>query len=40
MPMAMGKYAVDYEERINYDRLRKERLDRAKNRLKTKGWVL
>lgn len=31
--MAFGKYAVDYEERVNYDRLRKERLQRAKDQL-------
>jgi len=35
--MAIGKYAVDYEERINYDRLRKERLQRAKAELDKSG---
>lgn len=35
--MAHGKYAVDYEERVNYDRLRKERLDRAKDQLIKEG---
>jgi len=28
--MALGKYAGDYEMRVDYDRLRKERLQRAK----------
>jgi Xaa-Pro aminopeptidase len=35
--MALGKYAVDYEERINYDRLRKERLAKAKAELDKSG---
>ncbi|MBW1643589.1 MAG: aminopeptidase P family protein [Deltaproteobacteria bacterium] len=35
--MAFGKYAVDYEERVNYDRLRKERLQRAKDQMKADG---
>lgn len=35
--MALGKYAVDYEERINYDRLRRERLQRAKAELGASG---
>ncbi|MFA6009982.1 MAG: Xaa-Pro peptidase family protein [Desulfobacteraceae bacterium] len=35
--MALGKYAVDYEERINYDRLRRERLDRAKKEINDNG---
>ncbi len=35
--MAFGKYAVDYEQRVNYDRLRKERLDRAKEQLNQSG---
>jgi Xaa-Pro aminopeptidase len=35
--MAFGKYAVDYEERVNYDRLRKERLDKAKEQLNKSG---
>ena len=35
--MAFGKYGVDYEERINYDRLRSERLQRAKDQLNQDG---
>jgi Xaa-Pro dipeptidase len=35
--MAFGKYAVDYEQRVNYDRLRKERLQRTKDQLKADG---
>ena len=35
--MALGKYAVDYEERVNYDRLRKERLQKAKAELDKSG---
>ena len=35
--MAFGKYGVDYEERINYDRLRAERLQRAKDQLNRDG---
>jgi Xaa-Pro dipeptidase len=35
--MAFGKYAVDYEQRINYDRLRKERLQRAKQQMEKDG---
>ena len=35
--MAIGKYAVDYEERINYDRLRKERLQKAVSELQKSG---
>ena len=31
--MALGKYAVDYEMRVDYDRLRKERLKRAKDQI-------
>jgi Xaa-Pro aminopeptidase len=31
--MTFGKYAVDYEERVNYDRLRKERLERARSQM-------
>jgi Xaa-Pro aminopeptidase len=31
--MAFGKYAVDYEQRIDYDRLRRERLQRAKDQI-------
>ena len=33
--MAFGKYAVDYEQRIDYDRLRKDRV--AKVRTDGKG---
>ena len=36
--MAQGKYAVDYEERVNYDRLRRERLARAKDQLNKEGF--
>ncbi|MGB9661887.1 MAG: M24 family metallopeptidase [Moorellaceae bacterium] len=35
--MAYGKYAVDYEQRINYDRLRRERLERAQQQMKKDG---
>ncbi len=35
--MALGKYAVDYEERINYERLRRERLQRAKDQIQAGG---
>lgn len=35
--MALGKYAVDYEQRVDYPRLRKERLDRAKEQLNASG---
>jgi hypothetical protein len=35
--MAFGKYAVDYERRVDYDRLRKERLQRAKDQISTDG---
>ena len=35
--MALGKYAVDYEQRINYDRLRTERLQRAKDQINKDG---
>ncbi len=35
--MAFGKSAVDYEERINYDRLRNERLQRAKDQINKDG---
>ena len=33
-PGALGKYAVDYEIRVDYDRLRKERLQRARDQIK------
>jgi hypothetical protein len=35
--MALGKYAVDYEMRVDYDRLRKERLQRAKDQINKDG---
>jgi len=35
--MALGKYAVDYEQRVNYDRLRRERLQRAKDQINRDG---
>ena len=35
--MAFGKYAVDYEQRVNYDRLRKERVQRAKEQMEKDG---
>jgi Xaa-Pro aminopeptidase len=35
--MAFGKYAVDYEQRVDYPRLRKERLQRAKNQINKDG---
>jgi len=35
--MALGKYAVDYEQRVNYDRLRGERLAKAKEQLDKSG---
>jgi Xaa-Pro aminopeptidase len=34
---AFGKFAVDYEQRIDYDRLRKERLQRAKDQINRDG---
>jgi Xaa-Pro aminopeptidase len=35
--MALGKYAVDYEERVNYNRLREERLARTKEQMAKSG---
>jgi Xaa-Pro dipeptidase len=35
--MAFGKYAVDYEERVNYDRLRKERVEKTKEQMEKDG---
>ncbi len=35
--MAFGKYAVDYEQRVNYDRLRKERVQRTKEAMEKNG---
>ena len=34
---AFGKLAVDYEMRVNYDRMRKERLQRAKDQINEDG---
>lgn len=36
-PGAFGKYAVDYETRVNYERLRSERLQRAKDQINKDG---
>ena len=35
--MAFGKYAVDYEQRVDYARLRAERLQRAKDQINKDG---
>ncbi len=35
--MVLGKFAVDYEERVNYPRLRAERLQRAKDQINKDG---
>jgi len=35
--MAFGKYAVDYEQRVDFDRLRRERLERAKAQMERDG---
>ncbi len=35
--MAFGKYAVDYEQRVDYPRLRAERLQRAKDQINHDG---
>lgn len=35
--MRFGQMGVDFEERVNYDRLRKERLERAKRKVKEYG---
>ncbi len=34
---ALGKYAVDYETRVDYERLRRERLQRAKDQMNRDG---
>ena len=34
-----GTMAVDWEQRIDFDRLRRERLDRVKNLLKNPKWA-
>ena len=34
---ALGKYAVDYEMRVDYNRLRRERLQRAKDQINKDG---
>jgi len=36
-PGALGKYAVDYEIRVDYNRLRRERLQRAKDQINQDG---
>jgi Xaa-Pro aminopeptidase len=36
-PGAFGKYAVDYEERVDYARLRRERVEKAKARINADG---
>lgn len=35
--MTFGKYAVDFEERVNFQRLREERLEKAKEQLSRDG---
>ncbi len=35
--MTFGKYAVDFEERVNFECLCKERLDKAKAQLSKDG---
>ena len=35
--MALGKFAVDYEQRVDYPRLRAERLQRAKDQINKDG---
>ncbi|MBW1799646.1 MAG: hypothetical protein JRJ85_02845 [Deltaproteobacteria bacterium] len=35
--MALGKYAVDYEQRIDYNRLRDERLKKARDQVNKDG---
>jgi len=35
--MAFGKYGVDYEQRVDFDRLRKERLQKAKDQMDKDG---
>ncbi|MFH0916448.1 MAG: Xaa-Pro peptidase family protein [bacterium] len=35
--MALGKYAVDYEQRVDYNRLRKERLEKTKAQMAADG---
>ena len=35
--MAFGKHAVDYEQRVNYDRLRKERVEKARKQMEEDG---
>ena len=36
-PGAFGKYAVDYEMRVDYDRLRRERVERARAQINERG---
>ena len=33
-----GQIAVDYQERVNFERLRKERLERTKSAMKENGY--
>jgi hypothetical protein len=35
-----GKLAVDYEQRVDYDRLHKERQQRGSCQVRRMGWVL
>ena len=35
--MSFGRLAVDWEERINFNRMRKERLEKAQKALKNHG---
>lgn len=35
--MAFGKYAVDYEQRIDYPRLRRERVEKVKAQMAKDG---
>jgi hypothetical protein len=36
--MAFGKFAADYEQRINFDRPRKERLEKTQKQLIEDGY--
>jgi Xaa-Pro aminopeptidase len=35
--MALGKYAVDYEQRVDYTRLRREKLEKVKAQMQKDG---
>ena len=35
--MALGKYAVDYEQRVDYPRLRRERVARVRAQMEADG---